>query len=107
MATPAQFLSAVSNANASPEDSFINVVTGVYDFNAPTGAAAIQISGNSSLTIAGGFQPGCPAGVTVNPEQTLLRVANTGQLMQISFLAGSIENVRAEVLRVRARLEKD
>lgn len=25
----------------------------------------------------------------------------------ISFLAGSIENVRAEVLRVRARLEKD
>ncbi|MFO1496664.1 MAG: choice-of-anchor Q domain-containing protein [Lysobacterales bacterium] len=93
VATPAQFLSAVSNANASPEDSFINVVTGVYDFNAPTGAAAIQISGNSSLTIAGGFQPGCPAGVTVNPEQTLLRVANTGQLMQISFLAGSSNNV--------------
>lgn len=88
-----QFLDAISAANASPEASFINVVTGVYDFTAPVGAAAISISGNSSLTIAGGFSPGCPAGVAINPELTLLRVSNSGRLMDIRFQAGSQNDV--------------
>lgn len=95
VSTPAQFLAAIGEANASPEYSLILVVRGVYDFNAPAGAAAIQITGNSSLDIVGGVDPGCPVLGTFspNPEQTLLRVANTGRLMQINFNAGSSNNV--------------
>lgn len=94
VSTPAQLQSALAAANASPEASVINVVTGVYDFNAPAGGGpALQISGNSSLTISGGFAAGCPANPQINPELTLLRVANTGRLLDIQFQAASDNNV--------------
>lgn len=83
VATATQFQNALTQSAASPDDSIIDVVTGVYDFNAPAGGAAIAYSSNSSLTITGGWNAGCAALTSRDPEQTLLRVANTGRLMQL------------------------
>ncbi len=92
----AEILSAIASASSSPGPSEVRIVQGVYDFTAPSpGAAAIITSDNTGLKIVGGYAPGCSgAPATLNPELTLLRVGNTGRLLDMVFFpsaAGDIE----------------